>query len=506
MKKINLLPFFDLYAGTWSQQDLFKEVLTVYDEELAIKVINSIGKHMLSVGTPSGQNLNTDCVLERFRSNTYDIDLVVDWLRSEDGDLADREHGYGALWVGEGFQIAFKNRPEGAEKYYDPKPALDRVRVIDLKAYFTKSALHISESRKFWNENQSAIADFVGTIETHNAWDIQRFMVKVDNAIADPRVSDAEEAYLILGKLYDISSANYINERLQKIVTDLVLSHPERDARFIVATVPKEVKAGEGRFYHERQAGRHRSGQWGHISDEMIAELLNHFAVTQILPFPPFATNMPIPNGLDLVNLIQERLGRNSQTQYAGYGHGERPGFMHQQASMYRTNFNGPGYSYFNQQMNEFSAPPVSNGEYRRQSHTGGWVWYPNTPLFMSINVGPIDASLPGTLDKLLLEIAKNMEGYAQAGERHINDMLKEIKVTLENHPDTPKLLLENDQVTLFVGRREHIYPFVSAVTDTYFTNWALASGAWNPQEEYKPAQVINTCQGIGTRIPGWYF
>jgi hypothetical protein len=129
MKKIPLLPFFDLYAGTWNQQDLFNEIRTVYPEADSINVINNIGKHMLSVGTPQGLNLDTDCVLERLRSNQYDADLILDWYTDKDGSLGERKHGYQSCWAGVGFQIAFKQRyPDPVtgelEKYYNPVPNL----------------------------------------------------------------------------------------------------------------------------------------------------------------------------------------------------------------------------------------------------------------------------------------------------------------------------------------------------------------------------------------------
>lgn len=130
MKKIPLLPFFDLYAGTWNQQGLLTQIRTVYDEDKAIHVINALGKHMLSVGTPSGLDLGTDCVLERLRSNNYDVDLIVHYDPRVDGELARREHGYHACWGGDSYQIAFKHRDppiDGTvfEKYYNPAPNIN---------------------------------------------------------------------------------------------------------------------------------------------------------------------------------------------------------------------------------------------------------------------------------------------------------------------------------------------------------------------------------------------
>jgi len=130
MKKIPLLPFFDLYAGTWNQRGLLTSIRTTYREDKSVHVINALGKHMLSVGTPSGLDLGTDCVLERLRSNNYDVDLILDYDSRVDGDLGGREHGYHSCWAGDGYQIAFKHRyppVDGSpfEKYYNPAPNIN---------------------------------------------------------------------------------------------------------------------------------------------------------------------------------------------------------------------------------------------------------------------------------------------------------------------------------------------------------------------------------------------
>lgn len=429
------------------------------------------------------------------------VDLFVGHRKGVDPDISNNMI-YSSTWVNSRFTIAFCK----------PKDrTVDKIKVVDLKAYFTQPDLYVSEIRKFWSENQAPIADFVGSLNPPiEGWDIHSFMGEVERELGTPYVCDSESSYLILGKLIDIASYTYANERLQKLVYDTVLSKPDRDSPFVVVSLPKPVDSSKGRFYHDRyteQQQREQRDPWGHVTNDMLAHLLSHFSLTQIHPFQPYGDRVQVPSGLELVELIQSRLMppdyRGGQP-FAAFNQFFDPRFSGGFRPFPRCWNSGLGaMNGFNLMPNPFNAPQASNGYYTRHCYTGAWTWYPNTPVFVVLNVDRTDDSPQKTLDKLLHKILENMGTYGQLGERHIPDMVKEIKATLENHPNAMSLLL-NDQVTLFVGERKSIQPRMHTQTDNYYTNWLLADEAWNPLEEYRPINVIQCIEGVAKYIPGY--
>lgn len=251
------------------------------------------------------------------------------------------------------------------------------------------------------------------------------------------------------------------------------------------------------RMFDQFGGNMEQPNPWGHVSNDMLVELLNHFSMTQILPFPPVQFPIQIPSGLELVQLIQSRLTGDYRTFGTGRFNHVDPRFtggIRPQPPIY-----GNGNAFYS----GMNAPQASNGRYARHGFTGAWVWYPATPVFVVLNVDRTDDKPQTTLDKLLYKILENMGMYGLVGEQHIPNMVKEIKATLENHPRSMSLLL-NDQVTLFVGDQSQVHPALRDQTDNYYTNWLLADGAWNPQEEYKPINVIQCIEGVAKYIPGY--
>ena len=105
MNKINLLPFFDLDAGTWDKQKLFLEVRWFCDEEKTTNIINRLDQYMTPELLSSPGCKDIDNVLHRLRTNRFDAYLVV----GEDM-FATHLEGYDFFWVADIFSIGFNNR------------------------------------------------------------------------------------------------------------------------------------------------------------------------------------------------------------------------------------------------------------------------------------------------------------------------------------------------------------------------------------------------------------
>jgi hypothetical protein len=253
---------------------------------------------------------------------------------------------------------------------------------------------------------------------------------------------------------------------------------------------------------------RHPQDQWGHVSNDILIELLNHYALTQVAMFPDIAPRNSLPQGMDLLKLVQLRLGADlmhrgmpgmsgfNQMQNRGYSHGQ-----HFNQPMFRNSATwGNGNAFFTEQ----TTPQASNGRYTCHPLTGLWVWYPSTPLFVVLNVNRECGTPRETLDVLIRNISENMVGYSRDGEKYIRRMLDEIDVTLDNDPGAMDLLL-NDQVTLFVGELSQILPTIAVLTDKYFTNWVLTPGAWNTQKPYTPTKAVNTIEEVAKYIAGYH-
>lgn len=388
---------------------------------------------------------------------------------------------------------------------------MDKVKIIDLKTYFTQPSLYPEQSRKFWQENQAAILEFIGALEDKGSFlNMHSFMARVDNYLRDPYVCDSRESYLILGKPLDISAYDYGDARLQKLVTDHVLASVDRELPFVVVSVPRADDKSQGRFYHDcytEQQKRERSDPWGHVTNDMLVHLLSHFSLTQIHPFQPHGQRVQVPSGLELVELIQSRLmppDYRGGEPFAAFNQFFDPRFSGGYRPFPRCwNGGNAAMNGMNMMFNQMNIPQASNGAYARHAFTGVWTWYPHTGVYANIILDHKGDDQKLTLQTLLNEIYKFVARYGVEYEPHISLLVKEVCVTFEHDPKALELL-KGTSVTLFIGERGHIEPTVRGRTNDAFTNWALADGAWVPGKEYKPTKVINVIDGVAKYIPGY--
>lgn len=376
---------------------------------------------------------------------------------------------------------------------------MDKVKIIDLKPYFTQPSLYPAQSRKFWQENQAAICEFIASLEGMDSFfDIHAFAVKVDRVLASPRVFDPKEAYLILGKPLDISAHDYGDAELQKLVTDEVLTTRHREDLFVVVSVPKAGDKAQGSYCSEHR--REQNDPWGYVTNDMLVHLLSHFSLTQIHPFQPVAYPIQVPSGLELVQLIQSRLcppDHRGGVPFAAFNQFFDPRF----SGGYRP---FPNMFGANQPtMYSGNVPQASNGGYARHAFTGAWTWYPQTGVYANIVLDHKGDDQKLTLQTLLNEIYKFVARYGVEYEPHITRLVKEVMATFDNDPKALELL-KGPSVTLFIGERSHIQSVVRERTNNAFTNWAMASGAWVPGKEYKPVTVINVIEGVGKYTSGY--
>lgn len=92
---------------------------------------------------------------------------------------------------------------------------------------------------------------------------------------------------------------------------------------FDIVSVPKQP--------HCQQNQRGTLNHWDGLSDSTLIDLLGHYALTQVKVFPSTLDRAHIPQGIDLIQVIQNRLHRNSQSPAGQPMHGnfqyERVGY-----------------------------------------------------------------------------------------------------------------------------------------------------------------------------------
>lgn len=300
MKIIPLLPFFDLYAGTYNQQELYKAICEVRNERSAIDILNRMTPHLLRVTTPAGSVVSNDTVLTRLRSNTVDVDLILD--STGIGDL-----GYSSCWSGEGYAIAFKQREDGAEKYYDPEPATgnDIVLKINLNDVFDHEAEgHGAGAR-------ATLCAIVQHARGSQEWPVTE--ASMVNTLAN--ISDRFET---LRRHHKGHHATLVIE--MPAVEDgiakwsVTLGDPKPDYTF------------DPRSYHEPRLNQQpHMNPWATLNGRDLATILEHYVLTQVTHFPPGVNPSTVPQGMELMKLVREYLTANLSQPF-GYGHGHRPG------------------------------------------------------------------------------------------------------------------------------------------------------------------------------------
>jgi len=233
------------------------------------------------------------------------------------------------------------------------------------------------------------------------------------------------------------------------------------------------------------QQSLHPQDQWPHVNNDMLIELLNHYALTQVLVFPENAPRQQLPQGMDLLKLVQLRLGADRMHR----GIPGMPGFNHMHS---RVHSYGP--DMFNQPLyrtpqggifspDPYFPPTVTNGRYARHPRTGAWTWYPEAPFNIVYSVDKSSISPRDRTRELIAQIAKTLDEKRPGTGRAIDIMMEEITFALNNHEE-PKVLelLSHDKVILFVGGPLEIDR--KYLTQAYgsFSNWILLPSEIDPE------------------------
>jgi len=418
MKIIPLLPFFDLYAATYNQQELYKAICEVRNERNAIDILNRMAPHLLRVTTPAGSVVSDDTVLTRLRSNKVDVDLILD--STGIGDL-----GYSSCWSGEGYAIAFKRREDGAEKYYDPEPATgnDIVLKINLNDVFDHEAEgHGAGAR-------ATLCAIVQHARESQEWPVTE--ASMVNTLAN--ISDRFET---LRRQHSGHHATLVIE--MPAVEDgiakwsVTLGDPKPDYTF------------NPESYYSRS--REQCDPWGHVTNDMLVHLLGHFSLTQILPLQQFGNRVQVPAGLELIQLIQSRL---CPPDYRG----GQPVF---------TNQFGPRFGgQFNQM------PPIWGDGNAFSGH--GMIPVPCLQLhFLLSDFNSLQDFAEGVRKSVTKQIGVSM--HPDNREAFINALLGQMTNVLTTNPFPGRLSVE--QVTLETGRPDNLSK--GLVVDQTYTNWIL--------------------------------
>lgn len=238
------------------------------------------------------------------------------------------------------------------------------------------------------------------------------------------------------------------------------------------------------------QQSLHPQDQWLHVNSDMLIELLNHYALTQVVPFPENAPRHQLPQGMDLLKLVQLRLGADRMHR----GIPGMPGFNHMYDHIHsRVHNYGPDifnqpYAFRNPQGGMFSQdtyfqPAVTSGRYARHSRTGAWTWYPNVPFNAVYTVDKSSISPRDRTRELIGQIANTLDKHRPGSGRAIDVMMEEIAFALANHEE-PKVLelLGQDKVILFVGGPLDVDQTYLASAYGSFSNWILLPSEIDPE------------------------
>jgi len=420
----------------------------------------------------------------------YDVELILGHREGVDPEISTLT-GYTSLWADRGFTIAFRepiNQPTlfaaidmnvlFADKIY--VPSLLRDELIKLGATGWPENVKITPEQVYYQFQEMALGTDYVRMAKEGQW-IALVIGDTDAFLESKRSS------LFTNQKFGGPGWRLLGS---KVVENTYQHHPF------------------DQFTPGMDQSRHPQDQWGHVSNDILIELLNHYALTQVAMFPDIAPRNSLPQGMDLLKLVQLRLGADrmhrgmpgmpgfNQMQNGGHSYGQQ---VFNQPTFRNSATRGSGNAFFTDDL----APQASNGRYAKQPFTGTWVWYPTTPFFVEINVERTSDTLRETLDALIRNIAKNMDGHLRGDFGPIRRLLNEIDVTLEHGSDGVELLL-NDQVTLFVGHRGQIPQTVSDHVNSDFTNWAIIPGGWDLQVNGNPTKVINTIGGIAKYIAGY--
>lgn len=262
------------------------------------------------------------------------------------------------------------------------------------------------------------------------------------------------------------------------------------------------------------QQSPHPQDQWPHVSSDMLIELLSHYALTQVVSFPENAPRQQLPQGMDLLKLVQLRLGADRMHRgIPGFpGFNQMHNHVHSHVNDYGPDMFSQPYAFRNPQGGMFSQdtyfqPAVTSGRYARHSRTGAWTWYPNVPFNAVYAVDKSSISPRDRTRELIEQIAISLDKHRPGTGRAIDIMMEEITFALNNHEE-PKVLelLGQDRVILFVGGPLDVDQ--AYLTSAYgsFSNWILLPSEIDPEHPKAGATGIARATHMPQKLPDNFY
>jgi hypothetical protein len=227
----------------------------------------------------------------------------------------------------------------------------------------------------------------------------------------------------------------------------------------------------------------HPQDRWPHLNNDYLISVLEHYALTQVTHFPPNVNPSTIPQGLELLKLIQLRLGADRMhLGMAGLftpplaSQGVPPSFG--PAGMY------PLGKTWNAHTPYGDTTPVE--PQKRYSDL-------RVPIKFDIDLSSITASDGNTW--LLLAIHEGIESFYQKhGLSCVKSVASEIVHAVESQLKRNPIPPEVSKVTFFVGNTCDI-PREAGRIDQGYTNWVMYASV-NGDNNPKLSQVWNCFGG----------
>jgi hypothetical protein len=412
---------------------------------------------------------SSDTVVERIGKDLLAEVFIVTPTSSIDWPTGNVE----SVLHGEGYMVVFQFKPVTQESAAMPPDILR----INLTALFVDDLVGPQTMLESILEKAQKDGRWAVSVETMqqtrdalflNIDLFREIVMRYDDAVLDIFVPDGDR---VASWTTHSQKASFEQQRADDNIIRPRFSHD----------VPENLRRPQFRFqqyvrpnFNEQQYNPHPQDRWPGLTNEGIIELLNCYSLTQIKDFPPGIPTTQLPQGLDLLHLIQLRLGADRMHRGMPNMFGGMPNMF--PGGVFQANmFND---ARFNKPQGVFDAArEAMRGAYRPTGSAGqpGGCEVKFVPR-LKLHFVPAEAdSLIDLMNNIRRSVIKQIGLTMATTDRDVfvETLIEQIHVVLMRNPFPDGVVQNKDQqITLETG-----YPVQltrGLMVDYRFTNWIL--------------------------------